>query len=219
MMYAYAENYILALSHDEVVHGKCSLVDKMNGTYEQKFASLRLLYAYMYAHPGKKLLFMGGEFGQFIEWRYYEGLEWKLLDYDKHSGMLEFTKQLNNFYKKHKAMHENDSDWNGFKWINAEDSGHNVVTFMRVSRSRREKIIVAANFAAQPYEKYAVGVPSAGVYEVVLDTNAQCFGGEDSERKLYTAVKKKYGDLPYTIEIDLPELSAYYIKRVTKKKG
>ncbi len=219
MMYAYAENYILALSHDEVVHGKHSLIDKMSGSYEQKFASLRLLYAYMYAHPGKKLLFMGDEFAQFIEWRYYEGLEWKLLDYENHAKMLEFSSQLNNFYKTHRAMHENDSDWDGFKWINAEDSSANVVTFMRISRSRREKIIVAANFAAKGHEKYPVGVPSKGDYEVILDTSSQEFGGSSAGSKVYTAKKQKYGSFPYTIEIDLPELCAYYIKKQKPKKG
>ena len=219
MMYAYAENYILALSHDEVVHGKRSLIDKMSGNYEQKFASLRLLYAYMYAHPGKKLLFMGDEFGQFIEWRYCEGLEWKLMEYDKHAQLLEFSRHLGEFYKNHKAMHQNDSDWDGFRWINAEDGAHNTVTFMRISRSRREKIIVAANFSGQSHENYAVGVPSAGVYEVVLNTNSTEFGGSDKDTRLYTAKKQRYGDFPYTIEIDIPELTAYYIKRKKTKKG
>ncbi len=218
MMYAYAENYILAFSHDEVVHGKGSLVNKMSGTYEQKFASLRLLYSFMYSHPGKKLVFMGGEFGQFIEWRYYEGLEWHLLGIDMHKKMHNFTKALNHFYKSHKALYENNSDWDGFKWITAEDRNASVIAFIRQSRSHREKIIVAANFAAKGYDCFSIGVPSSGTYEIVFDSNDWDFGGSGENKKVYKAYRKQYGDFKYCIDLELPELTAYYIKKTTRKK-
>lgn len=221
MMYAFSENYILPLSHDEVVHGKCSLINKMYGSYDQKFASLKLLYSYMYAHPGKKLLFMGGEFGQFIEWRFAEGLDWLLLDYETHAKLKNFVKDLNEYYKHSKSMHENDSDWDGFKWINQNDSEHSVISFMRISRSKRDKTIVAANFAAQEYRDYEIGVPSAGTYEAVLDTNRDIYGGTGKTVKTFKAVKKPYGDFKYTISVTLPELSAMYIRKkstAAKKK-
>jgi len=210
MMYAYSENYILPLSHDEVVHGKKSLLDKMYGSYEQKFASLKLLYAYMYAHPGKKLLFMGGEFGQFVEWRFAEGLDWQLLDYESHCGVKEFAKDLNEFYKSNRSMYENDYDWKGFDWLNADDSEHSVVAFVRQSRSGRDKTIVVANFAAQEHKDYEVKVPGAGIYEVVLSTNDKKYGGNGANPKQMRAKKNKDG---YSIKIDIAELSALYIKK------
>ena len=217
MMYAYSENYILPLSHDEVVHGKGSLINKMYGSYEQKFASLKLLYAFMYAHPGKKLLFMGGEFGQFIEWRFAEQLDWMLLGYDSHAGLHRFVRDLNNFYKSSKSMYENDTDWDGFKWINETDSEHSVISFMRISRSKREKTIVAANFAAQAHKGYEIGVPSAGRYEIVLNTDSAEYGGSCTESRIMTAKKNKTGSLGFSISLDLPELSAVYIRKVRQK--
>ncbi len=219
MMYAYSENYVLPLSHDEVVHGKGSLINKMYGSYEQKFKSLKLLYAYMYAHPGKKLLFMGGEIAQFIEWRFAEGLEWKLLDFDTHRGVQNFVKALNAYYKTNKSMHENDTDWSGFEWINAEDGEHSVVSFIRTSLSKRDKTIVVANFAAQRHEGYEVEVPVSGEYEIVLNTEDKNFGGEEAGKKIFRAKKKKNGKLAYSISVDLPELSAVYIKKKPKTKN
>ena len=222
MMYAFSENYILPLSHDEVVHGKYSLINKMYGSYEQKFASLKLLYSYMYAHPGKKLLFMGGEFGQFIEWRFAEQLDWLLLDYDSHRKLHDFVRDLNGYYRDNKSMHENDSDWNGFSWINESDSEHSVISFMRISRSGHDKTIVVANFAAQSYEGYEIEVPSAGCYKAVLNTNSESYGGSDKETRVFRAVRKdndakgkhkKTDGAKYTISVDLPELTALYIKK------
>ncbi len=218
MMYAYSENYILPLSHDEVVHGKKSLIDKMYGDYEQKFKSLRLLYSFMYAHPGKKMLFMGGEFGQFIEWRFAEGLDWLLLDYDRHAQMKEFTKDLNKFYSSHKSFHENDSDWNGFKWINAEDGEHSVISFMRISRSKREKIIAVMNFAAREHKEYCIGVPSAGEYEVIFTTDDIKYGGEGKVKGSFKAKKGKTGEFNYYIKADLPPLSSMYLKKSAKSR-
>ena len=205
------------MSHDEVVHGKRSLIDKMYGTYEQKFASLRLLFAYMYAHPGKKLLFMGGEIAQFIEWRFAEELDWLLLDYDMHRNMLKYTGELNKFYKSHKSMYEVERDWSGFKWICPDDSQNNVVSFMRISKNKRDKVIVVANFAARRRDDYYVGVPSGGEYEIVFSTNDKAYGGTGDLKKVFKAEKEKYGDFKYRIKVDLPELTAFYIKKKGKR--
>ncbi|MBQ7097306.1 MAG: 1,4-alpha-glucan branching protein GlgB [Clostridia bacterium] len=218
MMYAYSENYILALSHDEVVHGKKSLIDKMWGNYEQKFKGLKLLLAYMYAHPGKKLLCMGGEFGQFIEWRFAEGLEWQLLGFDTHRGMSEFSKDLNWFYRNNRSMNENDEDWSGFKWIDASDREHSVISFVRISRSGRDKTVVVANFAAQEHKGYRLCVPSRGEYEIVLSTDDKKYGGLTEKPCIMKAKKVKNKEFDYAIDIDIPELSALYIKRANTRK-
>ncbi len=218
MMYAYSENYILALSHDEVVHGKHSLIDKMSGSYEQKFASLRLLYAYMYAHPGKKLLFMGGEFAQFLEWRFQEGLDWDILKFDMHSKLSEYVRELNGFYASHKSMYENDGNWDGFSWINAGDRDRNTVSFIRKSESGKEKTIVVANFAAKAHEKYRLGVPSGGWYKTVLNTDSRKFGGKSCDEPMYFKAEKIPSDgFKYSIVTELPELCAMYIKKTNKK--
>ena len=218
MMYAYSENYILPLSHDEVVHGKKSLIDKMYGTYEQKFKGLKLLYSYMYAHPGKKLLFMGGEFGQFVEWRFAEGLDWLLFDYEAHRSLYSFVKDLNDYYKSHKSMHENDSDWEGFKWINEGDREKSVLSFERISRSGRDKTVCVFNFAAASYEGYEIGVDSAGEYEIVLNTDDEKYGGTFEKGAAVKAKAVKDKPYKYAVYVDLEELSALYIKKRPKKK-
>ena len=219
MMYAYSENYILPLSHDEVVHGKKSLLDKMYGDYEQKFKSLKLLYSFMYAHPGKKLLFMGGEIGQFTEWRFEGELDWNLLDFDSHKGIKNFVKDLNMYYKNNRSMHENDQDWQGFSWINESDRERSVVSFQRCNKSKRDKTIVVANFAAQGYEDYEIGVPSRGEYEVVLCTEGKEYGGKMDKMPKVTAQKAKNGEFPYSIKLSIPELCAMYIKKVKTQKS
>lgn len=217
MMYSYSENFILALSHDEVVHGKKSLIDKMYGSYEEKFAGLRLLYAYMYAHPGKKLLFMGDEFAQFIEWRFYEQLDWVLMDYEAHRQMQEFSKQLNHFYKEHKALYANDADWNGFEWINADDADRSILSFIR--SGGRERLIVVANFTPVKYEDYVIGAPAAGEYEIIFSTDDRAFGGHGIGKTKYKAVKKAFGNFAYSLKINVPPLTALYIKKLPRKKA
>lgn len=167
MMYAFAENYILALSHDEVVHGKRSLIDKMWGTYEEKFSELRLLYAYMYSHPGKKLLFMGGEFGQFIEWRFAEQLDWRLEEYDNHKKMWEYSAALGHFYQEHPAFFEierelSGGEWEGFKWLKAQDCENSVLAYLRLSKDKKDEILVAINFTPIDHAIYTIGVPENG---------------------------------------------------------
>lgn len=219
MVYAYSENYILPLSHDEVVHGKKSLLDKMYGSYDQKFSGLKLLLSYMYAHPGKKLLFMGGEFGQFVEWRFQEELDWLLLEYEKHSGVKDFARDLNEFYKKNRSMYENDSNWHGFSWINESDREHSVISFLRESRSKRDKTIVVLNFAAQSYEDYEVEVPLQGEYQVVLGSESKKYGGSTESYPKMVAVKKKNGKFKYSIKVKLEALSALYIKKVKDRRS
>ena len=172
----------------------------------------------MYAHPGKKLLFMGGEFGQFIEWRFAEGLDWLLLDYDSHKGMKRFTKELNEYYRTNRSMYENDSDWSGFEWINAEDGEKSVISFIRSSKSRRDKTIVVLNFAAQEHKKYVIGVPSSGEYEVVLNSDSKAYGGAAKAKQKLVTKRKAYKGFKYVLEVDLPELSAFYIKKVKTVK-
>ncbi len=215
MMYAFSENYILALSHDEVVHGKRSLLDKMWGTYEEKFAELRLLYAYMYSHPGKKLLFMGGELGQFVEWRFAEQLDWVLEGYELHSKMQAYCAELNEFYKNHGSLYEIEremGDWKGFKWLNAEDGNNSVLSFMRMNSSGDEKIAVVINFTPVEREKYVVGVPEYGEYETVLSSNSKNFGGNGKGTRKCKAKAKPANGYPYSIELSLPPLTAMFMK-------
>ena len=221
MMYAFAENYVLALSHDEVVHGKRSLLDKMWGSYEEKFAELKLLYSFMYAHPGKKLLFMGGEFGQFVEWRFAEGLDWLLEDYDAHRKLRQFCKDLNNFYREHPALYEierEQGDWRGFRWIKADDCDNSVLAFLRADANQTEKLLAVLNFTPVEHKKYVIGVPDAGEYEVVLSTNRKCYGGDGKGSKKCKARKKPWDGLPYSIELALPPLTALYLKHASKSE-
>lgn len=175
-MYAFSENYILPLSHDEVVHGKRSLIDKMPEPYENKFSSLRTLYGYMMAHPGKKMLFMGGEFAQFSEWNEARGLDWMLLDYDAHRQMQTYVKALNAAYLANKQLWENDMDWQGFEWISHDDNRNNIIAFRRVASDGTDLICVV-NFAPVYHPSYRIGVPYPGTYEEIFTSDDVKFGG------------------------------------------
>ena len=176
MTYAFSENFILPLSHDEVVHGKCSLIGKMPGNYDDKFNNLRVLYAYQMAHPGKKLNFMGSEFAQFIEWNFKQGLDWLLLGYEKHEKMQHFVRTLNQFYLEHRELWENDSDWGGYEWIEPDDRDNSVIAFRRKDRKGRE-LVVVCNFCPVLRENYRLGLPKQGWYVPVLNTDDEAFGG------------------------------------------
>jgi len=217
MMYAFSENYILPLSHDEVVHGKCSLVEKMSGLYGQKFDSLRAFFMYKMAHPGKKLLFMGGEIAQFIEWRYYEQLEWHLLDIDKHRQFREFMKTLNHFYKNSKPFWEIEDSWDGFEWINADDRDRSTVSFVRKGKKKNDEVIVVCNFTPVEYKDYVVGVPRSGTYAPILSSDDLEFGGSGHKIKPVSAKKKGQNSMPYTVTLDIPPMSAIYLKRTQPK--
>lgn len=218
MMYAFSENYILPLSHDEVVHGKGSLIQKMSGLYGQKFDSLRAFMMFKMAHPGKKLLFMGGEIAQFIEWRYYEQLEWNLLDIKKHREYHEFMKELNRFYNENKPFWEIEDSWDGFEWINADDRDRSVVSFVRRGKKKTDEVIVVCNFTPVEYKNYVVGVPRQGTYAEVLSSDSTKFGGSGQKIKPTSAKKKAQNTMPYSIEVDLPPMSALYLKRIRIKK-
>ena len=211
MTYAFSENFVLPLSHDEVVHGKCSLIGKMPGNYDDKFANLRVFYAYQTAHPGKKLNFMGNELAQFIEWNYTQGLDWVLLDYDRHRQMQAFVRELNHFYLEHPQLWENDSDWDGFQWIDCDDRDRSIVTFRRISRSGKE-LVVICNFCPVVRERYRVGLPKAGWYVPVLNTDEARFGGYGFMARPQKAEKEPYQKLPYSAEFYLPPMSVTYYR-------
>ncbi len=219
MMYAFAENYILALSHDEVVHGKRSLLDKMWGTYEEKFAELKLLYSFMYAHPGKKLLFMGGEFGQFVEWRFAEQLDWMLEGYDAHRKLQKFCKDLNGFYQNHPSLYEierEQGDWKGFRWLKPDDGNNSVLAFLRADAKGKEKMAVVLNFTPVEHKKYMIGVPEDGEYQVVFSSNQKGYGGDGKGSKRCRTRKKPADGFPYSIEVALPPLTALYLEYYPK---
>jgi len=177
MLYAFHENFILPLSHDEVVHGKRSLLDKMPGDAWQKFANLRLLYGFMYGHPGKKLLFMGGEFGQWNEWNYRRTLDWDLLDHDAHRGVQRFLQDLNRLYRSQLALHGTDFDPEGFAWIDCQDMDNGVVSFVRRAPGGREPLIFIFNFAPVVRHGYRLGVPEDGFYRELINSDAALYGG------------------------------------------
>lgn len=220
MYYAYSENYILPLSHDEVVHGKKSLVDKMFGSYEEKFDAYRALLAYYISLPGKKLMFMGGEIAQFIEWRYDEGLEWHLLDLQAHKKFHEYVKQLNHFYIENKPFWQIDGSWDGFEWINDSDADNSALTYMRKGKRRGDEIIVCVNFTPVERKKYKIGVPRSGDYEIVLNSAELGYGGNKRKStKVYKAKKMPVGEADYSIEVDMAGLSAVYVRKKSAPKN
>ena len=217
MTYAYSENFILPLSHDEVVHGKCSLINKMPGSYDEKFNNLRAFYGYMIGHPGKKLSFMGNEFAQFIEWKYDQGLDWLLLEYERHSQMRSYVRDLNHFYLDNSSLWNNDSDWNGFKWISADDRDNSVVAFRRIDRRGRELICVC-NFCPVKREHYRLGLPKAGEYVPVFNSDEVKYGGTGTELPDVAAEKIPMHGLPFSGEFTLAPMSTTYYRRKTTTK-
>lgn len=175
--YAFYENFVLPLSHDEVVYGKGSLLNKMPGDDWQKFANLRLLFGYMFGHPGKKLLFMGGEFGQWDEWYHEKSLDWNLLEYPPHQGMQQWVRDLNRFYRGEPAMHEVDFENQGFQWIDFRDADSSVLSWLRKGRSTKDIVVAAANFTPVPREGYLTGVPRGGFWREMLNSDSEIYGG------------------------------------------
>jgi len=213
MLYAFHENFVLPLSHDEVVHGKGSLLARMPGDDWQKFASLRLLFGYMYAQPGKKLLFMGGEFGQWREWSHEESLEWHLLQWEPHAGVERWVADLNRAYRREPALHELDHEPAGFEWIDANDSDNSVITFLRHGRTSDELILVAANFTPVPRPAYRIGVPRGGYWQELLNSDAADYGGGGwGNFGGLEAEPTPYHGRPYSLCATLPALSALFFK-------
>lgn len=211
MVYAFSERFILPLSHDEVVHGKKSLLDKMPGSYEEKFANLRLLYLYMFAHPGKKLLFMGGEFGQFIEWDEWKELDWFLLDYEMHQKLHNYFRELNMLYQKEDTLFSLDTSYDGFKWIEHTNHEESIIAFERINK-KGEKLIAAFNFTPVERKKYPLGVDKPGVYRTIINSDSRRFGGKTARVRSYKAIKEPIHGRDYQIRVDLPPLGGLYLK-------
>ena len=217
-MYAFSENFILPLSHDEIVHGKNSILNKMPGYYENKLAHVKNLYSYQMAHPGKKLNFMGNEFVQGLEWRYYEQLEWQLLKDNKGSQDIQkYVKALNQMYLEEEALWHDGQD--GFEWIEHENINENMLIFLRKTLDMQDFIIAVFNFSGKDHEKYPLGVPlEDGEYEVILDSNEKKFGGSyQGKKRKYKAIKKSWNYREQYIEIKIAKNSAIFLKYKKEK--
>ena len=219
MMYAFSENFILAYSHDEVVHGKKSMLDKMFGSYEQKFATLRSLYGYQFAHPGKKLCFMGSEFGQFIEWNYEQELDWLLLDYPMHEKLREYCKALNRLYRRCPALYECEKSWDGFTWLNVNDKDASSIAFLRSAKFESEShIVCTCNFIPNGHHSFVIGLPRKGTLREILSSDDVRFGGSGLHNSSVICSRDiGFNDLPYSAEINLPPLSTVYFEYIPER--
>ena len=205
MSYAYSENYILVLSHDEVVHLKCSMLNKMPGLGLDKFSNLKVGYAFMMGHSGKKLLFMGQEFAQLREWSEERELDWFLLEEEPHVQMQSWVRDLLHLYKSHKAMYEMDQSWEGFEWINADDAYRSVYSFMRHSKDKKRNLLFVCNFTPMEWKDYRVGVPRRKQYKLIMNSDDVKYGGTGKKRPVvYKAVKKECDGRPYSFAYKLP---------------
>jgi len=212
-LYAFNENFVLPLSHDEVVHGKGSLLGKMAGDTWQKFANLRLLLGYMYAQSGKKLLFMGGEFGQWREWNHDEALEWHLLGFPSHEGLRSWVEALNRVYRSEPALYEIDFEPAGFQWIDCSDTDHSTLSLLRVGRSPADVVLVVCNFTPVPWLDYRVGVPYPGFWREILNSDAKEYGGSGhGNMGGVTADPIPFHGRPYSLKLTVPPLAAIYLK-------
>ena len=211
-LYAYSENFVLPLSHDEVVHMKRSMLDKMPGDVWQKFANLRLLYAYHYAHPGKKLLFMGGEFGQWEEWSESKQLDWAVAGIDKHAGLYNLLCDLNKLYTKQPALHVYDFDYQGFEWLSCDDVDNSVLAIIR--RAGDNSVLCLFNFTPKPLENYVIGVPEAGRYQEIFNSDTDWYGGTNSANSEIQSDPQKEHGFDHSLTITLPPLAALYIQKV-----
>ena len=214
LLYAFTENFVLPLSHDEVVHGKGSLISKMPGDYWQKFANLRTLYGFMWAHPGKKLLFMGGEFAQWKEWDAAAALDWNLLDFPQHDGVRSLIRDLNALYRSTPALYELDFAAAGFEWISAKDSDNSIVSFIRRGQDRLRAIVCVCNFTPVVRQGYRIGVPGPGSYRERINTDAQCYGGSNvsSGGGQLTAEQIPANGREWSVALTLPPLASVYFE-------
>jgi len=213
MLYGYTENFVLPLSHDEVVHGKGSLIGKMPGDEWQKFANLRLLYGYMFAQPGKKLLFMGDEFGQVREWTHESSLEWHVLQYPVHSGVMAWVEQLNRTYKAEPGLHVFDADPAGFEWVDCNDNNSSVISFLRKGKSPKDTILAVFNFTPVPRQPYRIGVPSGGFWREILNSDGKEYGGGGwGNMGGKQAEEQTVHGRPYSLILTLPPLAALFLK-------
>ena len=208
MIYAYSEKFILVLSHDEVVHGKSSMLGKMPGDRTAKFANLRAAYGFMMLHPGKKLLFMGQDLGEFDEWSESRSVQWNLLEHDEHKQLNQYVQTLNDFYKEHSALYELDDSPEGFEWINNISASENVIVFLRKTKNEKDTLLVACNFSGNNYEDYLVGVPFAGKYKEILNSDAKQFGGNNlTNSRVICSGEEECDGREDSIRFQLPALS------------
>ncbi|WP_235299611.1 1,4-alpha-glucan branching protein GlgB [Portibacter marinus] len=215
MTYAFTENFMLPLSHDEVVHGKGSIISRMPGDDWQQFANLRLLYSYMYTHPGDKLLFMGNEIGQRSEWNFNESLEWFVLDYTLHKGIQQLVKDLNQLYVEESALNEKNFSPDGFEWISYDDHQNSVLSYVR--KSEDESVLVICNFTPNVLHGYKIGVPGKGKYKVLLNTDSVKYGGSGSSKKrVYSTIAEKSHGREYSLEMSLAPLGTVILKKEKK---
>ena len=214
MIYAFTENFLLPLSHDEVVHMKRSLISKMPGDDWQKFANLRLLYTYMFCHPGKKLLFMGSDIAQWGEWDSDKSIDWGLLNYDRHKGIQTLVKDLNALYKKQKPLHQIDFDWSGFQWIDFSDADSGIIAFIRRGKKDYDVLVCIFNFTPQVHYDYVIGVPSEGSYRMILNSDSEFYGGSNFGNVELIAEPGEFHGQPANVRINIPPLSGIVIKPV-----
>ena len=212
MHYAFSENFILPISHDEVVHGKKSLLDKSPVPYEDKFGNFKAFLGYMYAHPGKKLTFMGIDIAQFIEWDEERELDWLLMLYPKHVFTHRYVKELNKYYKSTPALWENDSDWDGFKWHVVDDNNNNVFAFSRIDKSGKE-LLVVTNFSNQILKHYEIGVNTWGSYKIALNSDAKKYDGLAISNRNLKTINKEKNEFKYTLSINIPPYTTMYIEK------
>ncbi len=217
LLYSFNENFILSLSHDEVTHGKKSLLEKMPGDHWQKFGNLRLLLGYLFAHPGKKLLFMGGEYGQRQEWQHDFSLDWHLLDMPLHRGILQWIKDLNLLYKKEKALHEVDFTYTGFQWIESNDWEHSVLVFLRKDKTWQENVLIICNFIPTPWYNYRIGVPEKGIWQECLNSDAPIYGGSGQGNlgQVKASPVPMHGQ-EYSLNLTIPPLGILFLKKQEK---
>jgi 1,4-alpha-glucan branching enzyme len=214
LLYAFTENFILPFSHDEVVHGKRAMLDKMPGDIWQKRANLRALYGYMYGHPGKKLMFMGCEFAQWREWRHDESLDWHLLDYAEHRGVQHWVRDLNRLLADQPALHEVDFDHTGFEWIDCSDFEGSIVSFIRRAHKPEDFVVIAVNFTPVPRQDYVIGVPEPGAYVELLNSDSEIYGGSNlgNSGAIQSEPSPAHGR-PHRLSLVMPPLACLILKR------
>jgi 1,4-alpha-glucan branching enzyme len=214
MLYAYNENFVLPFSHDEVVHGKRSMLDKLPGDMWQKAATLRALYAFMFVHPGKKLLFMGSEFGVWREWDSAGSLDWDLLQFPMHAGIQRFVTDLHGLYRRERALHEIDFEPAGFEWIDCNDHTSSIISLIRRARDPRDFVVASFNWTPVPRHDYRIGVPEAGFYRELLNTDAALYGGANvgNQGGLHTEPIAAHGHAQ-SLRLTLPPLAGLVFKR------
>lgn len=218
MMYAYAEGFVLPISHDEVVHGKKSFLDKMPGSYEEKFAQARLFLAYMMTQPGKKLTFMGSEIGQFKEWDYKGQIEWFLLDYPAHAMLQLYSARLNHLYLETPALWERDDSWQGFGWIDADNRDMSVLSYRRIDQNGGE-VIVLLNFTPVDRPRFTVGVPYKGRYEEIFTSDSLCYGGGGVQNGVLQTTDGSWGTFDQYLSLHLPGYSAILLQKISKTEN